>query len=203
MPKTHHSLLLQFKIHSFSKDYFSWVLKTKLMLRPRILSFSSASALFSCHPHRYRHFLSSQYRWISSTPPLQASWMDKIKGVFTGQKTSSPDATSASTSSESFTLLRMLFLSPVCQFFNCPFGSFLNPTWTLCLYLFLCSFSMQKSYFGDWFLLFWSVSYCPFGSLTHPTSILCLYMFLRSFWMPKSYFGDGVLASKFLSPVLF
>lgn len=62
---------------------------------------------------RSRHMISSaralsghlfpQQRWISSTTQLSASWMDKIKGVFTGKK-SSPDATS--TSAESFTLLR-------------------------------------------------------------------------------------------------
>ncbi|KAL3516220.1 hypothetical protein ACH5RR_023122 [Cinchona calisaya] len=72
------------------------------MLRPRNLIFSSTCAFF-----RYRHnrHIPSQQRWISSTSQLHFSWMDKIKGVFTGQKTS-PDATSTSTSSESFTLLR-------------------------------------------------------------------------------------------------
>lgn len=45
----------------------------------------------------------SQHRWISSTTPLQNSWMDKIKGVFTGEKASDegPQITS-----KSFTLLR-------------------------------------------------------------------------------------------------
>ncbi|XP_027107499.2 uncharacterized protein [Coffea arabica] len=70
------------------------------MLRPRNFFISSASAFFR---HRHGHLLPSQQRWISSTSQLHFSWMDKIKGVFTGQKTS-PDTTS--TSSESFTLLR-------------------------------------------------------------------------------------------------
>ncbi|XP_024030576.1 uncharacterized protein LOC21405610 isoform X2 [Morus notabilis] len=45
----------------------------------------------------------NQHRWISSTTPLQNSWMDKIKGVFTSEKASDegPQITS-----ESFTLLR-------------------------------------------------------------------------------------------------
>lgn len=107
------------------------------MLRPRILFSSSTSALFSCHPHRHRHFLSSQHRWISTTPPLQNSWMDKIKGVFTGQKTSSPDATSASTSSESFTLLRKLLLSPLCQFLTALLARSLIPL-ELCVCICFC-----------------------------------------------------------------
>ncbi|CAI9102421.1 OLC1v1000686C1 [Oldenlandia corymbosa var. corymbosa] len=69
----------------------------------RILVHSSASPLFSRHCPG--HILSPQQRWISSTTPLEASWMDKIKGVFTGQK-GSPDAASTYISSESFTLLR-------------------------------------------------------------------------------------------------
>ncbi|KAK4347088.1 hypothetical protein RND71_033427 [Anisodus tanguticus] len=44
------------------------------------------------------------HRWISSTTQLNASWMDKIKGAFTGQNTS-PHAADVPTS-ESFTLLR-------------------------------------------------------------------------------------------------
>ncbi|XP_060193842.1 uncharacterized protein LOC132623151 [Lycium barbarum] len=44
----------------------------------------------------------TSYRWISSTTQLNASkWMDKIKGAFTGQKTSTDIPTS-----QSFTLLR-------------------------------------------------------------------------------------------------
>ncbi|XP_016206147.1 uncharacterized protein LOC107646478 [Arachis ipaensis] len=43
----------------------------------------------------------SQYRSIFSTPQLQASWMDKVKNVFTGQNPKQNDS-----SAESFTLLR-------------------------------------------------------------------------------------------------
>ncbi|CAN4083948.1 unnamed protein product [Withania somnifera] len=63
------------------------------MIRARtLLSYYSNSASTSSH------------RWISSTTQLHASWMDKIKSAFTGQKTSS-DAANLPTS-ESFTLLR-------------------------------------------------------------------------------------------------
>ncbi|KAJ4719590.1 Protein translocase subunit SecA like [Melia azedarach] len=52
---------------------------------------------------RYRHLNISQYRSIFTTTALQSSWMDTIKGVFTGKKSSSEEA---AVSSESFTLLR-------------------------------------------------------------------------------------------------
>ncbi|CAA0835889.1 Unknown protein [Striga hermonthica] len=45
----------------------------------------------------------STHRWISSTPHLSASWMDKIKGLFTG----SWGVASAETS-DSFTLIRFV-----------------------------------------------------------------------------------------------
>ncbi|XP_075477687.1 uncharacterized protein LOC142518757 isoform X1 [Primulina tabacum] len=34
-----------------------------------------------------RHLIPSSHRCISSSPHLAGSWMDKVKGVFTGQKT--------------------------------------------------------------------------------------------------------------------
>ncbi|KAI5676512.1 hypothetical protein M9H77_07462 [Catharanthus roseus] len=71
------------------------------MIRSRHL-FLSARAFFG---HRHGRLLPSEHRWISSTAQLNASWMDKIKGVFTGKKTS-PDAASTSTSADPFTLLR-------------------------------------------------------------------------------------------------
>ncbi|KAH9688362.1 SEC-C motif protein [Citrus sinensis] len=49
------------------------------------------------------HLTLSQYRSIFTTRTLQGSWMDSIKGVFTGKKSSSEDG---SVSSESFNLLR-------------------------------------------------------------------------------------------------
>ncbi|XP_062144384.1 uncharacterized protein LOC133851814 [Alnus glutinosa] len=58
-------------------------------------SFSSSSGY--CHPTL------SQHRSIFSTAQLQGSWMDKIKGVLTGEKTSPGEP---QLSSESFTLLR-------------------------------------------------------------------------------------------------
>ncbi|KAL0286521.1 UNVERIFIED_CONTAM: hypothetical protein Sangu_2729700 [Sesamum angustifolium] len=53
-----------------------------------------------CHSGRYL----TPYcpRFISFTSPLQASWMDKMKGLLTGQKTT----TESAKSTESFTLLR-------------------------------------------------------------------------------------------------
>ncbi|XP_059292681.1 uncharacterized protein LOC132046144 [Lycium ferocissimum] len=65
------------------------------MIRPRTLLFYYLNSSASTTSHR----------WISSTTQLNASkWMDKIKGAFTGQKTST-DAADIPTS-ESFTLLR-------------------------------------------------------------------------------------------------
>lgn len=49
------------------------------------------------------HRLLQQHRSISATSQLNSSWMDKIKGVFTGKK---PPADYPATSAESFTLLR-------------------------------------------------------------------------------------------------
>ncbi|KAB1202771.1 hypothetical protein CJ030_MR8G022179 [Morella rubra] len=69
--------------------------------------FPSSSFFPSCSSSAYRHRdrrpTLSQHRSIFSTAQLQGSWMDKIKGIFTGQKTSpgEPQVTS-----ESFTLLR-------------------------------------------------------------------------------------------------
>ncbi|XP_047339076.1 uncharacterized protein LOC124942589 [Impatiens glandulifera] len=52
---------------------------------------------------RNGHHLQSRDRWISSTAHLDNSWMNTIKGVFTGQKDTDSSQT---TSHESFTLLR-------------------------------------------------------------------------------------------------
>ncbi|KAK7337861.1 hypothetical protein VNO77_18449 [Canavalia gladiata] len=49
---------------------------------------------------------SYQYRTISSTVQLQDSWMEKVKNVFTGQKSTTQEDASQATSSDSFTLLR-------------------------------------------------------------------------------------------------
>ncbi|XP_057778228.1 uncharacterized protein LOC130996955 isoform X4 [Salvia miltiorrhiza] len=49
-----------------------------------------------------RNLSPSNLRRISTTPHLSFSWMDKVKGVLTGQKTESPSSQSA----QSFTLLR-------------------------------------------------------------------------------------------------
>ncbi|XP_077218493.1 SEC-C motif protein [Tasmannia lanceolata] len=46
---------------------------------------------------------SPQYRSICSTCPLRNSWIDKIKGVFTGEKKPTPDS---QPTSQSFTLLK-------------------------------------------------------------------------------------------------
>ncbi|KAM3285232.1 hypothetical protein CQW23_04605 [Capsicum baccatum] len=61
------------------------------MIRPRTLLFY----------YYINSATSTSRRWISSTTQFHASWMDKIKGAFTGQKTS-PDVPT----SDSFTLLR-------------------------------------------------------------------------------------------------
>ncbi|KAK4768269.1 hypothetical protein SAY87_003410 [Trapa incisa] len=60
------------------------------------------SSLSSTH-FRGRWEVLPQHRTIFSTPQLQNSWMDKIKGVFTGKKPSSEDGT---ISQDQFTLLR-------------------------------------------------------------------------------------------------
>ncbi|KAJ0013249.1 hypothetical protein Pint_20593 [Pistacia integerrima] len=52
-----------------------------------------------------RHLILFQQRSIFTTSPLQSSWMDSIKGVFTGKKSSSEDP---NVTSESFTLLQFV-----------------------------------------------------------------------------------------------
>ncbi|KAF5453900.1 hypothetical protein F2P56_023612 [Juglans regia] len=78
------------------------------MPRSRILtSTCNTFSTFSFSPFpscsAYRNLTLSQHRSIFSTVQLQSSWMDRIKGVFTGQKTSPGEP---QLSSESFTLLR-------------------------------------------------------------------------------------------------
>lgn len=92
---------------TFFPSKFYRILLQSLMIRSRHL-FLSARAFFG---HRHGRLLPSEHRWISSTAQLNASWMDKIKGVFTGKKTS-PDAASTSTSADPFTLLRKLLPPP-------------------------------------------------------------------------------------------
>ncbi|XP_006347135.1 uncharacterized protein [Solanum tuberosum] len=65
------------------------------MIRPRTLLFFCSNSSSISH---------ISHRWISSTTQLHGSWINNIKGVFTGQKTS-PD-TAKVPISESFTLLR-------------------------------------------------------------------------------------------------
>ncbi|KAM4108583.1 hypothetical protein ACB094_03G055000 [Castanea mollissima] len=71
---------------------------------PTTFSFftSSSSTLY------YRHLTPSQHRLISSTSQLHNSWVDKVKGVFTGQqkKTTTGPEGGPQISSEAFTLLR-------------------------------------------------------------------------------------------------
>ncbi|WOH03810.1 hypothetical protein DCAR_0623210 [Daucus carota subsp. sativus] len=67
------------------------------MFRTRFLSYSLLS-------YNLRQVNPSQHqRWISSTSPLNQSWINKIKGVITGKKNDDP---SQSVKAESFTLLR-------------------------------------------------------------------------------------------------
>ncbi|KAJ6434305.1 hypothetical protein OIU85_004940 [Salix viminalis] len=61
---------------------------------PKFLSLCSLS-----YSHIDSHLITSQHRMISSTAPAASSWMDTIKGVFTGKKTETEDTP------ESFTLL--------------------------------------------------------------------------------------------------
>ncbi|KAI4369424.1 hypothetical protein MLD38_017863 [Melastoma candidum] len=50
--------------------------------------------------------LSSRRRSIATTSPLRNSWMDKIKGVFTGNKEGASTPQQPQVSAESFTLLK-------------------------------------------------------------------------------------------------
>ncbi|XP_022719238.1 uncharacterized protein LOC111277225 [Durio zibethinus] len=80
----------------------------KIMLSSRFLnSISNRNLTSPCFSSGYsypdRHLLLSQNRSIFTTSPVHASWMDSIKGVFTGKKAFPDDQ---KTSAESFTLLR-------------------------------------------------------------------------------------------------
>ncbi|KAA8544991.1 hypothetical protein F0562_019792 [Nyssa sinensis] len=68
------------------------------MVAPRLVFSSSFISRY-----RHSHLSPSQHRWISSTTHLD-SWMNKIKGVFTGKK-GTPEDPSQPTTSDSFTLL--------------------------------------------------------------------------------------------------
>ncbi|GMH11322.1 hypothetical protein Nepgr_013163 [Nepenthes gracilis] len=66
--------------------------------------YKNSSFFYSVRRRVHDHLAPSQYRSIFSTSHLDGSWMDKIKGVFTGKKsTPCPDA---QTTDQSFTLLR-------------------------------------------------------------------------------------------------
>lgn len=71
-----------------------------MMVRTRML-FNSVSFAPS---NSQWHLSPSPHRWISSMTRLSDSWMNKIKGVFTGQKPSSTQDPSQSFTAESFTL---------------------------------------------------------------------------------------------------
>lgn len=74
---------------------------------PRILSdisrktplFIFSSGIYRCH---HRQLFPSLTRSVFTTPQLHSSWMNKIKGVFTGKRTT-PET---QVTSDSFTLLR-------------------------------------------------------------------------------------------------
>ncbi|XVF31212.1 hypothetical protein REPUB_Repub16aG0126300 [Reevesia pubescens] len=78
----------------------------KIMLSSRFLNSIPKRNLGSFFSSGYsypdRHLILSQHRSIFTTSPVY-SWMDSIKGVFTGKKTSPDDQ---KISAESFTLLR-------------------------------------------------------------------------------------------------
>ncbi|EOY11177.1 Uncharacterized protein TCM_026433 isoform 3 [Theobroma cacao] len=78
------------------------------MLSSRILNniskrMPSSSSFSLGYAYPEHHLVLPQHRSIFTTSPVHASWMDSIKGVFTGKKTSTDDP---KTSAESFTLLR-------------------------------------------------------------------------------------------------
>ena len=82
---------------------------------PTTFSFFTSSS--SSSTLNYRHLTPSQHRSISSTSQLHNSWVDKIKGAFTGQKqktTTGPEG-GPQISSEAFTLLRESLTSPPCH----------------------------------------------------------------------------------------
>ncbi|XP_030460703.1 OVARIAN TUMOR DOMAIN-containing deubiquitinating enzyme 7 [Syzygium oleosum] len=70
----------------------------------RALYERSTFSLFSLSPYNGHRSALPPSRSISSTALLQNSWMDKVKGVFTGKKKTSPEE--AEVAGESFTLLR-------------------------------------------------------------------------------------------------
>eukprot|EP00262_Sarcandra_glabra_P016539 TRINITY_DN5431_c0_g1_i1.p1 TRINITY_DN5431_c0_g1~~TRINITY_DN5431_c0_g1_i1.p1 ORF type:complete len:225 (+),score=40.44 TRINITY_DN5431_c0_g1_i1:75-749(+) len=72
-----------------------------ILKNQRNLSFSSSSSSSSRISPTYY-----QARSISATCRLDGQWMDKIKGVFTGQKTRPDTQKTPEVSSESFTLLK-------------------------------------------------------------------------------------------------
>ncbi|KAE8679299.1 asparagine--tRNA ligase [Hibiscus syriacus] len=80
----------------------------KIMLSSRFATSISkrnlrSSFFFSGYSYPDRHLVILQHRSIITTSPVHFSWMDSIKGVFTGKKTSPDDP---KVSAEDFTLLR-------------------------------------------------------------------------------------------------
>ena len=148
---------------------------------PTTFSFftSSSSTL------NYRHLTPSQHRLISSTSQLHNSWVDKIKGAFTGQKqktTTGPEG-GPQISSEAFTLLResptslpchskavLLFAQLKCLFFLC-FPLLLIFVHTLLL--FWCKMGI---------LGFISFKFCIFAIFFNPLVIIG-YSFSCSFYI--------------------
>lgn len=151
------------------------------MPRLRILTstrntFSTFSFFLFPSCSAYRRLTLSQHRSIFFTPQLQSSWMDMIKGVFTGQKTSPGEA---QLSSESFTLLRESHIIP------CPSG--------YCCFLVVCYWC--SSHFGySWSLYF---SCCL-------VSILGFISFNFSYFPPISFSCNSeILIMGFIIGVIF
>ncbi|XVF57306.1 hypothetical protein PTKIN_Ptkin06aG0194700 [Pterospermum kingtungense] len=61
----------------------------KIMLSSTFLSSISRRNLR--YSYSYHHLVSQQHRSIFTTSPVHSSWLDSIKGVFTGKKTSPDD----------------------------------------------------------------------------------------------------------------
>lgn len=118
------------------------------MFSPRILSKiykqkPRSSSIF-CTSSGYRYvnapLTRTPNRSISSTTSLQFSWMDTIKGVFTGKKTS-PDESKFS--AESFTLLSKFLSLPSIQFITFPSNRFQIISLYVCvlhIYKYICMY---------------------------------------------------------------
>lgn len=112
------------------------------LLHKKNSNFLLSSIFFTrgCHPDGYHASL--QCRSIFSTTQLQNSWMDKIKGVFTGKSTSQEET---QISSESFTLLRRSHVTELSPKVFLSF-SFPNPHFFILDQLFLYFINPLHSY---------------------------------------------------------